>query len=304
MSRREQTGAYDAAAPSDRSGQPVEERIAGAMRFYLSRSLGWKPEAVEQRVGREIARAIPKGVMALLLEHRVDVAGKRVLDLGAGLGGLSAEIAERGGEVFAIEPGTVWRALASARLAEAGSGAVVGAVGESLPFADASFDVIVSLQVLEHVQNPGLVLTEAFRVLRPGGCFYLACENYLSFREQHYRIAWLPLLPKPLGRVYLRLRGRPPQFLRQITYVTVVSVRRGLRRSGFVLQRELELASPLGSPGKIANPWKRVVVRAAARILPAAIARRILLHGDTLRRLCAVGVGELCWKPGGVRPVR
>ena len=76
---------------------------------------------------------------------------------------------------------------------------MIAAVGESLPFRDNSFDVIISLEVLEHVEQPAAVPREVYRILRPGGWFYLSCPNYLSFREVHYDVAWLPLLPKPLG---------------------------------------------------------------------------------------------------------
>jgi SAM-dependent methyltransferase len=43
------------------------------------------------------------------------------------------------------------------------------AVGEHLPFADGSFDVVLCTQVLEHVQDPTLVVSEIFRVLAPEG---------------------------------------------------------------------------------------------------------------------------------------
>ena len=92
------------------------------------------------------------------------------------------------------------------------------AMGESLPFADRSFDLVTMNQVLEHVSDQPAVLREAARVVKGGCAIYVACPNYLRFYEPHYKIYWLPLLPKALGRWYLRLRGRNPVLLEQLTY--------------------------------------------------------------------------------------
>lgn len=43
----------------------------------------------------------------------------------------------------------------------------------ALPFKDSSFDGIVCTEVLEHVSEPERAVAEMFRVLRPGGCFYI-----------------------------------------------------------------------------------------------------------------------------------
>jgi 2-polyprenyl-6-hydroxyphenyl methylase/3-demethylubiquinone-9 3-methyltransferase len=46
-----------------------------------------------------------------------------------------------------------------------------------LPFADASFDVTCAMDFLEHVEEPGAVVAEAARVLRPGGLFFFHTFN-------------------------------------------------------------------------------------------------------------------------------
>jgi SAM-dependent methyltransferase len=60
---------------------------------------------------------------------------------------------------------------------------------ESLPFRDASFDVVCSFQVLEHFREPVAMLREAARVLRPSGVLFLTTPNGLtSFSENPYHV--------------------------------------------------------------------------------------------------------------------
>jgi SAM-dependent methyltransferase len=51
----------------------------------------------------------------------------------------------------------------------------------ALPFDDASFDAVVSFQVIEHVSAPREFLAECARVLRPGGRLILSTPNRLTF---------------------------------------------------------------------------------------------------------------------------
>jgi SAM-dependent methyltransferase len=54
---------------------------------------------------------------------------------------------------------------------------ILRGVGERLPFADDSFDLVVSVWVLEHLKEPRLVFNEVRRVLRPGGHFVFLTPN-------------------------------------------------------------------------------------------------------------------------------
>jgi SAM-dependent methyltransferase len=54
---------------------------------------------------------------------------------------------------------------------------VVNGVGEHLPFATDRFDLILSHEVLEHVQDDQTAITEAVRVLKPGGRLVIFCPN-------------------------------------------------------------------------------------------------------------------------------
>jgi ubiquinone biosynthesis O-methyltransferase len=104
--------------------------------------------------------------------------GKKVLDVGCGGGFMSVALAERGALVTGIDPAK--RAIAAAqRHAEANQLEIcyLVAAGESMPFAEGVFDIVVCVDVLEHVEDLQHVLAEIRRVLRPGGIFLFDTIN-------------------------------------------------------------------------------------------------------------------------------
>ncbi|MBK9252404.1 MAG: class I SAM-dependent methyltransferase [Proteobacteria bacterium] len=74
---------------------------------------------------------------------------------------------------------------------------------EEIPFADGSFDLVFADNVLEHLQNPGAVFREVFRVLKPGGKFVFKTPN-----KWHYMPLIARATPHAFHRFYNRLRGR------------------------------------------------------------------------------------------------
>ena len=57
--------------------------------------------------------------------------------------------------------------------------------GMALPFANGTFDLVLSHAVIEHVADAALYLRECARVLAPGGRVYLSTSPYLSFAGAH-----------------------------------------------------------------------------------------------------------------------
>jgi 2-polyprenyl-6-hydroxyphenyl methylase/3-demethylubiquinone-9 3-methyltransferase len=99
-----------------------------------------------------------------------------VLDLGCGAGFLANDLAARGHRVTGLD--TSAEALAVARRYD-GSHTAQYLVGDAraVPFADASFDAVCAMDLLEHVTEPERVIAEAARVLRPGGSFVFHTFN-------------------------------------------------------------------------------------------------------------------------------
>jgi SAM-dependent methyltransferase len=166
--------------------------------------------------------------------------GALVLDVGSGVGGFVVGCRQLGYQAFGIEPDRIGAGgrVTSIQIAaqRAPSNVFAVAVGEALPFADQTFDLVTLNQVVEHVSDQMAVLRESVRVLRRGGAAYIACPNYLRFYEPHYKIFWFPLFPKVLGRLYLRLRGRDPVMLSSLYYTTNRRLRRWLHALGSEFQ--------------------------------------------------------------------
>ncbi len=131
----------------------------------------------------------------------------RVLDDGCGGGGMSVSFAEEAESVVAIDLADRFRDAGTRLAAEQGGPKprFSKADGTALPFHDASFDLVISHAVIEHVKDPGGYLREARRVLRPGGRLILETAPYLSPSGVH-----LPRLRFPIPP-YLLL-GRPLAF--------------------------------------------------------------------------------------------
>lgn len=96
--------------------------------------------------------------------------GAEVLDLGCAGGFMAEALAARGAAVTGLDPAAGAVEAARAQAARSGSGVRYDiGVGEALPYADAAFDHVVCVDVLEHVSDLAKVLGETARVLRPGG---------------------------------------------------------------------------------------------------------------------------------------
>lgn len=83
--------------------------------------------------------------------------------------------------------------------------------GVDLPFEEASFDVVISNHVIEHVgdaQAQARHLSEIHRVMKPDGVGYLAVPNRWMLTEPHYRLKFLSWWPRGWRTPYLKLMGK------------------------------------------------------------------------------------------------
>lgn len=78
----------------------------------------------------------------------------------------------------------------------------------ALDIADDTFDVVICAHIYEHVPDSAIMMREIFRVLKPGGVCYFVAGNRFNYREQHYDLPLLSVIPRPLAHIYLRLAGK------------------------------------------------------------------------------------------------
>ena len=116
---------------------------------------------------------------AELFRRYVGGPGRRVLDVGCRYGALTRAYLE-GNHVVGIDVDR----LALDDAARLGIETQWVDAEEGLPFEDGSFDVVVAGELLEHVRDPALLVSEARRVLGPGGTFVGSVPNGFRLKNR------------------------------------------------------------------------------------------------------------------------
>jgi SAM-dependent methyltransferase len=133
----------------------------------------------------------------LVLEHLPPVSGLRILEIACGRGGFSRLLASQGALMLGCDFSN--KALQIAKQKQGNDARtqldLVQADAGDLPFANESFDVVISCETIEHVPDPGRALSEMARVSRRAGKLFLTTPNYFNAMGLYY--------------LYAIVRGRP-----------------------------------------------------------------------------------------------
>jgi SAM-dependent methyltransferase len=158
---------------------------------------------------------------ASLLARYASLNGNtKLLEIGSGFGtNLAIWLRKFGVDGYGVEPTSPGfdAGVVASRLLFSANGLdpkrIFETPGESLPFPDGTFDVVYSANVLEHTADPKKVLSEAVRVLKPGGILHMEMPNFLSYFEGHYMVVMPPVLWRGmLGQVIKFIYRRDPSY--------------------------------------------------------------------------------------------
>lgn len=134
------------------------------------------------------------------LDGARDLAGRRVLEIACGRGGLACYLASgrhRPAKLLAADFSTTAVAKGRSHADEMGLERVRWSVSDlqACGIRSAAFDTVISCESIEHLERPRAACEEFARVLKPGGRLYLTTPNYLG--------------PMGLYRGYARIKGTP-----------------------------------------------------------------------------------------------
>lgn len=191
-----------------------------------------RPQATYEDLGyRDVfwaTRAYEDACDRIALRALLPASGDRLIEVGAGFGRLAGEY-DGFARVVLLDASEVH--VAAAREALGDDQRLTVTLGDALglPYPDASFDVAVCVRMLHHFGDPGPVLAELGRVVRPGGSLVVEFANKRNLKAIARRIlgrqAWSPF---ELGAV---------EYKRYHFDHAPVTVRRSLRAAGFTVER-------------------------------------------------------------------
>jgi len=152
------------------------------------------------------------------MQKVIKINGLPILDIGCGTAGLTLVAQEQYCQVIGIDIALRWLVIGKKRLFESGfTPNLICANAEALPFANNSFSGIISDSVLEHVEQTKKMLSEAERVTKSNGSFFINTANRYSLLESYTGFPLAGIIPKKLRWKVIERICRTPYKLHPVS---------------------------------------------------------------------------------------
>lgn len=222
--------------------------------------------------------------MMLLSQRNKPLKGLMVLDIGCGAGTQARLWALDAHQAHGVDVNAPLIAVAQAR-AKAEGLSVRLDVGSAthLPYGDASMDVCLMPELLEHVQDWQTCLREAVRVLKPGGLLYVSTSNALCPLQNEFNLPFYSWYPGFAKRYFERLSiTTRPDLVNYARYPAVhwfsyYGLKRFLKPLGMHCQDRFDVLDTRGRSRPV-----RLLVSLVKALPPLHLVGHLLTQGSTV----------------------
>lgn len=244
--------------PSDDIQARIEGLIVSYYRDYYQKVLGLSDykERIQKRLREDESHEKKISLVENILNYKFDIS-KKVLVVGGGTGAEFIALNRRGCDVYTIEPNKSAVEILKLKLKREGISLnkIRQDYAENISFQTNFFDFVYCFTVLEHVSNITEAIKEMIRVTKKNGYIFICCPDYRHIYEQHYK-TYLPLfLPRWIIKGFLRMKGRPTDFLYSLRFVNANKLRNIFRNCNVI---SMQICFPYTADWLNPKGWNKI----------------------------------------------
>ena len=184
----------------------IEDRIIQLTKYLAKR--GDPPDHFKYAISYSITLKDSRNEeLSKLIYRHIDqreLKDKKVLEVGCGMGGFLAYLQENGIEAYGLDVDAEL-----VRIAFTKENIIVGDI-QKPPLTDKTFDAVIAIDVIEHIQNQKSAIQNMLATTKAGGKIILLTNNRLFPFDTDVKLFFINYLPKSLATKYLRFRRNNP----------------------------------------------------------------------------------------------